>query len=76
MNQLLENLNDSCEILMELASKKELYVSIDIDVIDPAFAPATGYLEPGGLSAIAHLCCVDGVITCQYDSCIGPAVPV
>ncbi|MDA1196650.1 MAG: arginase family protein [Nanoarchaeota archaeon] len=27
-----------------------LYVSFDIDVLDPAFAPGTGYLEPGGLS--------------------------
>lgn len=51
MNQLLENLNDSCEILMEFANNKELYISIDIDVIDPAFAPSTGYTEPGGISS-------------------------
>lgn len=51
MNQLLENLLDMCEIIMEFASGKELYVSVDIDVIDPAFAPATGYAEPGGLSS-------------------------
>jgi len=51
MNQLLENLNDSCEIIMEFAVNQELYVSIDIDFIDPAFAPSTGYLEPGGLSS-------------------------
>ncbi len=31
-------------------SFKDLYVSIDIDVLDPAFAPGTGYMEPGGLS--------------------------
>ena len=36
---------------MEFANGKELYVSVDIDVIDPAFAPATGYPEPGGLSS-------------------------
>jgi len=51
MNQLLEDLNDSCEIIMEFANNKELYVSIDIDVIDPAFAPSTGYPEPGGMSS-------------------------
>ncbi|MBU2104747.1 MAG: arginase family protein [Nanoarchaeota archaeon] len=51
MNQLLENLEDSCEIIMEFAHNKELYVSIDIDVVDPAFAPATGCPEPGGLSS-------------------------
>ena len=27
-----------------------MYISIDIDVLDPAFAPGTGYCEPGGLS--------------------------
>jgi agmatinase len=29
---------------------KKLYVSIDIDVLDPSIAPATGYAIPGGLS--------------------------
>ena len=29
----------------------ELYVSLDIDVLDPAFAPATGTPEAGGLSS-------------------------
>ena len=28
-----------------------LYISIDIDVIDPAFAPGTGYIEPAGLTS-------------------------
>jgi formiminoglutamase len=27
-----------------------LYVSVDIDVLDPAFAPGTGYTEPGGMT--------------------------
>jgi len=49
MNSLLENLEDSCDILMEFSRNKELYISIDIDVIDPAFAPGTGYKEPGGM---------------------------
>ncbi len=51
MNQLLEDLQDTCDCIMEFASGKELYVSVDIDVIDPAFAPATGYCEPGGLTS-------------------------
>jgi len=50
MEQLRNNLEDSCDIIMEFTSGKELYVSIDIDVIEPAFAPGTGYPEPGGLS--------------------------
>ncbi|MBU0757811.1 MAG: arginase family protein [Nanoarchaeota archaeon] len=28
-----------------------LYVSIDIDAVDPAFAPGTGYIEPGGFTS-------------------------
>lgn len=28
-----------------------LYLSVDVDVLDPAFAPGTGTPEPGGLSA-------------------------
>lgn len=33
-----------------LAEKTALYVSIDISVLDPAFAPGTGFPVPGGLS--------------------------
>ena len=51
MNQLLEDLQDTCDTIMEFSNNKELYVSIDIDVIDPVFAPATGYQEPGGLTS-------------------------
>ena len=51
MNSLTEDLADMCEVIMEFSSGKELYVSIDIDVIDPAFAPSTGYPEVGGLTS-------------------------
>ena len=51
MNSLQENLEEICEIIMEFADKKELYLSLDVDVIDPAFAPGTGYKEPGGLTS-------------------------
>ncbi|MDP3987359.1 MAG: arginase family protein [Nanoarchaeota archaeon] len=50
MNQILENLDDSADILLEFTNGKDVYVSIDVDVMDPAFAPATGYIEPGGLT--------------------------
>lgn len=48
---LTEDLRDMCDTIMEFSNGKELYVSIDIDFIDPLFAPATGYPEPGGLSS-------------------------
>lgn len=52
LNSILLNIEESCDVIMEFSNGKELYVSIDIDVIDPAFAPATGYKnEVGGLTS-------------------------
>ncbi len=45
--QVVEPLN---EILDELTDKP-VYVSLDIDIVDPAFAPGTGTQEPGGCTA-------------------------
>ena len=33
----------------------KLYISIDVDVMDPAFAPGTGTPEPGGISSLELL---------------------
>ncbi len=51
INQIFENIEDSCDMIMEFSERKELYVSIDISVIDPAFAPSTKGSEPGGLTS-------------------------
>ena len=51
MNQFLLNLEDICDGIMEFSNGKELYLSLDIDVVDPAFAPSTGYPECGGLTS-------------------------
>lgn len=52
MKELQEDLEDSCDRIMEIVRKcDKVYVSIDIDAIDPAFAPGTGYIEPGGLTS-------------------------
>jgi arginase family enzyme len=51
MSNLTEDLADMCDTIMEFSNGKELYVSIDIDVIDPVFAPSTGYPEVGGLTS-------------------------
>jgi agmatinase len=37
--------------IVERVGDRRAFVSFDIDVIDPAFAPGTGTPEPGGLSA-------------------------
>ena len=40
-----------CDSVMEDVREFDgLYLSIDIDVLDPAFSPGTGYLEVGGMS--------------------------
>ncbi len=43
---------DVCDVVMSVAkSFGACYLSIDIDAIDPSFAPGTGYREPGGLTS-------------------------
>jgi arginase len=42
-----------------------VYISFDMDVLDPAFAPGVSHHEPGGMSvreAIAHLHAIEGEI--------------
>lgn len=47
-----ESLHEVSDTVMSIAKEfGAVYVSIDIDAIDPAFAPGTGYLEPGGLTS-------------------------
>ncbi len=47
-----EGAHDVCDSLMEtVRGWSSLYVSIDIDVVDPAHAPAVAYPEPGGMSS-------------------------
>jgi len=48
----LEGVFEISEAVMSIAKEfGGLYVSIDIDVLDPAFAPGAGCLEPGGLTS-------------------------
>ncbi len=42
------------------------FISFDIDVVDPAFAPGTGTPEPGGLSAHDALSIVRGLIGIDF----------
>jgi agmatinase len=36
---------------IEIAGKGPAFLSVDVDVLDPAFAPGTGTPEPGGMSS-------------------------
>jgi agmatinase len=79
---LAANLSTSLGALMDFAAragKRPVYLTIDIDVVDPAFAPGTGAPEPGGpssrelLEAVATLHGLDIVaadiveVAPQYD---------
>ncbi len=49
----VEDVNSFCDGVMEKVNKKQgkIYVSFDLSVVDPAFAPSASFLEPGGLSS-------------------------
>ena len=49
----------------KLKAAGPVYISFDMDVIDPAFAPGLSHREPGGMTvreAIAHLHAIEGQI--------------
>ncbi|KAL2868145.1 agmatinase [Aspergillus lucknowensis] len=51
-------------IVEEIKSRvgtSRVYISVDIDVLDPAFAPATGTAEPGGFSTRELLSILDAL---------------
>jgi len=46
-----EGKNVICDDIMEIArSWSDLYLSIDIDALDPGSAPGVSYIEPGGMT--------------------------
>lgn len=53
MNSLIEAGIDYCieKIRIALRGCGCIYITFDIDSIDPAFAPGTGWIEPGGLTS-------------------------
>jgi len=52
MKQIFNNVEHVCDSVMEIVRGfKDLYLSVDIDCVDPSNAPGTGCLEPGGLTS-------------------------
>lgn len=51
MNELMLNIEEKTDMIMEFGYGKSVYLSLDIDVVDPAFAPGVGYVEPAGMSS-------------------------
>jgi agmatinase len=52
--------------IRERVGERPAFISFDIDVVDPAFAPGTGTPEPGGLSAHDALAIVRGLIGIDF----------
>ncbi len=46
--------------LSSLSFSKPVYCSIDIDALDPAYAPGVSHFEPGGLSTRQLIDCLNG----------------
>lgn len=51
VEELMFDLESKTDAIMEFGYGKEVYVSIDISFLDPAYAPGTTVCEPGGLSS-------------------------
>lgn len=49
------------ERLKRRVADSKVYISVDIDVLDPAFAPATGTAEVGGWTTRELLSILDGL---------------
>ncbi|GAD97018.1 agmatinase 1 [Paecilomyces variotii No. 5] len=49
------------ERIKSRVSHNRVYISVDIDVLDPSYAPATGTAEPGGFTSRELLSILDGL---------------
>ena len=49
--------------LTQISTTENIYISFDVDVLDPAVAPGTGTLEPGGLSFLQAHDLLTGAVT-------------
>lgn len=47
----LQDVLDPLKMVLDELKGKPVYVSLDIDVVDPAYAPGTGTPEPGGCTS-------------------------
>ncbi|MGK5641263.1 agmatinase [Streptomyces sp. URMC 126] len=60
----------TADLIRERVGGRPVYVSVDVDVVDPAFAPGTGTPAPGGLSSrevLALLRCVGDLRPVGFD---------
>ena len=65
MDVMTRGVEDVVHSLRTRIGDRPLYVSIDIDVLDPAHAPGTGTPEAGGLTSRELLAVLRGLAGCQ-----------
>jgi len=75
--QQLAPVLDSLRVRLAAHSSPPLYVSLDIDCLDPAFAPGTGTPEPGGMTTNQVLSVLEGLhgFDCVGMDCVEVAPP-
>lgn len=67
----LSSIVDEIEALIAAAGYPPVYISFDIDAVDPAFAPGTGTPEPGGLTSMQALVLMELLSTRQNIRFVG-----
>ncbi|MBS3975254.1 MAG: agmatinase [Syntrophomonadaceae bacterium] len=60
-----DRLEEAMPRVKEIVGDRPLYISLDIDVVDPAFAPGTGTPEPGGCTAREIISAVHSLRDCR-----------
>ena len=75
--QQLAPLLDAVRARLLAHGSPPLYVSLDIDCLDPAFAPGTGTPEPGGMTSNQVLSILEGLqgLNCVGMDCVEVAPP-
>lgn len=60
-----EGVAAAADLVLSYVRTAPVYVSVDIDVLDPAHAPGTGTPEPGGLTSRELLALVRRLVACR-----------
>ena len=64
------NVVEAIESFLRIIGNHPLYITFDIDVLDPAYAPGTGTPEPGGISSkelFSSIYCLQNVNIVGFD---------
>jgi agmatinase len=56
---LKEGVSEAVEKIRKILESKNIYLTVDIDVVDPAYAPGTSTPEPFGLKPLEVLECIE-----------------